>query len=172
MARTWLKNRTYGSTCTSCGVVLTLDNAKQRDPLSIFARCKDCINSGRRGRSEDARERERENERARWRRNYDAAVNMVAEAQGGKRCACCGEDFPMFMSLDHKNNNGGKERGHNRNGNGKFIRRILKGDLGDAQLLCTNCNFAKYRNGGVCPCKAHRRERENASALVWAGDVY
>lgn len=64
--------------------------------------------------------------------------------------ACCGETEPLFLSLDHVNNDGASHR--------KVIdRRKLYKWLArnhypsGFQVLCMNCNHGKFRNGGVCP---------------------
>ena len=78
-----------------------------------------------------------------------------------KKCACCGETEPLFLSVDHINNDGYKERERSSKGN------ILLGVIGRLQLikaqrfpkdkyqiLCMNCNTGKHRNNGICPHKA------------------
>lgn len=73
----------------------------------------------------------------------------------GNKCVCCGEDNPLFLTVDHKN------------GNGRRYRKILKVSSGtgyygwiirhnfpnNLQLMCFNCNCGRYRNGGICPHK-------------------
>ena len=71
---------------------------------------------------------------------------MVA-ALGGK-CRCCGETEPVFLTLDHVQNDGHKDR--------KLARHLLmarveaEGFPPDRyQILCWNCNAAKAMGG--CP---------------------
>jgi 5-methylcytosine-specific restriction endonuclease McrA len=68
----------------------------------------------------------------------------------GSKCACCGEHNFLFLTLDHKDNDGASHR--------KYINRktlyewVYKNGYQDnLQLLCWNCNLGKYHNGGVCP---------------------
>ena len=73
----------------------------------------------------------------------------------GNKCTCCGEAEPTFLELDHIHNDGAKDR---QNGNGwgvKLLGRLKKmGWPTDSyQLLCSNCNQGKQRNGGICPHK-------------------
>jgi hypothetical protein len=70
----------------------------------------------------------------------------------GNKCACCGEDNIKFLSIDHVNNDGYKER-KGKGGSSDFIhRKIIKNNFPDTyQLLCFNCNLGKARNNGVCP---------------------
>ena len=69
----------------------------------------------------------------------------------GNKCACCGESEPLFLEIDHVNNDGFKDS-----------RRIIQiyswirrnNYPASFQILCCNCNRGKYKNGGVCPHKS------------------
>lgn len=82
----------------------------------------------------------------------------------GRWCACCGEDNPLFLSIDHVNGRTEAdfhpitEFRHSTTGNkrprtgvhaAKQARR--EGYPDTYQVLCFNCNCGKNRNGGVCP---------------------
>jgi hypothetical protein len=92
---------------------------------------------------------------------YFKAFQLVKErtcwlevlAHFGHRCACCGESEPKFLSIDHVNNDGHKQRKTRRAGGyAALIRRVKReGWPSDLQLLCFNCNLGKARNGGICP---------------------
>jgi hypothetical protein len=79
---------------------------------------------------------------------------QVFEAYGGFKCACCGETEPLFLSIDHIDNNGSEMRRngiHGRSGT-QFYQWLRKNGFPDGfQVLCMNCNVGKHRNGGVCP---------------------
>jgi len=79
------------------------------------------------------------------------------EHYGGMICACCGETEPMFLSLDHVNNDGYLRRKYGKaTPSGSFYGFLRKTGYPDGfQVLCMNCNFGKARNGGVCP---HHKE--------------
>jgi hypothetical protein len=81
--------------------------------------------------------------------------DQVFEAYGGKRCACCGETEPLFLSIDHVNNDGAahrKEIGEAGRGGMKVYRWLIKNGFPPGfQVLCMNCNCGKARNNGVCP---------------------
>jgi hypothetical protein len=70
------------------------------------------------------------------------------------KCACCGLENPKYLELDHKNNDGKKER-EKMPGirGGRFIlwvwtQWILTGEKReDLQVLCANCHVAKLRGG-------------------------
>jgi len=83
--------------------------------------------------------------------------SKVIEKYGGK-CACCGETQLLFLSMDHKNNDGAIEmiktywrrRSLSLDWYRKLIRDPLRNDL---QVLCFNCNMGKQMNCGTCPHK-------------------
>lgn len=74
----------------------------------------------------------------------------------GNRCACCGEDGAIFLAIDHIGGGGSRHRkslGAMGSNFYKWLRRekFPKG----YQTLCSNCNWAKHANGGVCPHKVN-----------------
>jgi len=81
------------------------------------------------------------------------------EHYGGAKCACCSESEPAFLSLDHKNNDGVKQRllmGGRRDWGGHHLARKLRilGYPDGYQVLCMNCNMGRRKNNGVCPHKS------------------
>ncbi len=81
-----------------------------------------------------------------WHKPY---LKMVFDHYG-RKCACCGETEPMFLTIDHVNNDGNVERKAIRsNALPKHI--VDSGFPKSYQILCYNCNCGKHRNGGVCP---------------------
>ena len=74
----------------------------------------------------------------------------------GNKCVCCGEKNPLFLTLDHINNDGGEQK-RKLGSQGKGVnfygwaRKV--GYPEDLQLLCFNCNCGKGRNKGICPHK-------------------
>jgi hypothetical protein len=75
----------------------------------------------------------------------------VVVAYGGK-CVCCSERIEMLLTIDHKLNNGARERRRMSYNAFRFYRKIVREGFPDIyQLLCWNCNYGKFRNGGLCP---------------------
>jgi hypothetical protein len=96
--------------------------------------------------------------RGRQRRQNRKAEAM--EAYGGK-CACCGEDNLVFLTIDHIDGKGGEHRKAmqpkaQRSGGGDKTYRWLKanGYPEGFQCLCFNCNSGRAINGGICPHQA------------------
>jgi hypothetical protein len=69
------------------------------------------------------------------------------------KCSCCGEDNIKFLTIDHINNNGAKDRKKHRSTWAFFIW-IKKNNYPEGlQILCYNCNMGRAYNDGVCPHK-------------------
>jgi len=82
----------------------------------------------------------------RWTRR---AKEEVIAAYGGK-CACCGEDDPMLLAVDHVNGGGRADRAEK--GRGRVMYNKLKslGYPDGYRLLCYNCNMS-LGFFGYCP---------------------
>lgn len=88
------------------------------------------------------------------RRLQAACKSQVFAAYGGYTCKCCGEDEPMFLSIDHIDNNGAAERksGLYHGSGTAFYQWLRKNKFPSGyQVLCMNCQIGKHKNGGVCP---------------------
>lgn len=71
---------------------------------------------------------------------------------GGKSpaCACCGESIMDFLTLDHINGHGTKQRERIRRGGHSFCAYLrTRGYPPGFRVLCFNCNCA--RRLGPCP---------------------
>lgn len=82
---------------------------------------------------------------------------QVLNAYGGFKCNCCGESEPLFLTIDHVENDGAEMRknGVHSRGGTQFYQWLRKNGFPDGfQVLCMNCNLGKHRNGGVCPHKS------------------
>jgi hypothetical protein len=92
----------------------------------------------------------RERLNAAHRRHHAKLRAEIIEAYGGE-CACCGEDLPVFLTIDHVNGGGNQER---RQWGGTSLWRRLRreGFPPGYQVLCWNCNAAKHMLG-ACPCQ-------------------
>lgn len=83
----------------------------------------------------------------------------------GRTCACCGEDNQGFLTLDHIEGNGSKERRETGRSGVGFYHLLLRRGLPEGfQTLCFNCNCAKHRYG-VCP------HQQQVSALIESARV-
>lgn len=87
-----------------------------------------------------------------YRRKTQLTIKLHILNHYGGRCVCCGQDDYHFLSIDHKNDDGHKQRAqHGRSGVASFYYWIKKnGYPDDLQVLCYNCNMGKaiYK---ICP---------------------
>ena len=78
---------------------------------------------------------------------------MVFNAYGGYICKCCGESNSAFLVLDHVNGNGNKHRKEIGTSSTNLQLWLKKNNYPEGfQVLCYNCNNAKYYKG-ICPHK-------------------
>lgn len=85
---------------------------------------------------------------ARRMRIWRVKVREEMFAALGAICSCCGLQDRPFLSLDHINNDGWKERN---SGNGLRLAKQRGWDRTIYQILCYNCNLGRAYNGGICP---------------------
>lgn len=87
----------------------------------------------------------------------------------GWKCSCCGEDHPLFLTLDHVKNDGARARDQY---NEQQIYRLARREgwpKDRYQVLCMNCNFAKGHflecphKTGLTKDEAERTIREAAA---------
>jgi len=96
--------------------------------------------------------REQENKRKQEERLKLKIEAFTHYSYGKIACACCGETEINFLSLDHIENNGAKERRQFRRGGVLFYRLLRQKDYPTGyQVLCMNCNYGKRMNNGICP---------------------
>lgn len=104
-------------------------------------------NAAHRAWKQRNRERENATRKARYQR-----LRAEALATYGDKCAYCGETHPHFLSIDHKNGGGKRDRialGC-REGGVNWYKYLLDKHPDHVQILCHNCNMAKGHYG-VCP---------------------
>jgi len=85
-------------------------------------------------------------------RDYRISLKNDVYDHYGRYCKCCGELNELFLSVDHVNNDGNKERRGSGGHSTTLYTKIIKEGFPDTyQILCYNCNLGKSRNGGICP---------------------
>ena len=83
-------------------------------------------------------------------------ARRIVMARYGGKCVCCGETEDTFLTLDHKNHDGYKDRA---NHGLVWFHVIRKGFPVTFQILCFNCNCGREINGGICPHRTRERIR-------------
>jgi hypothetical protein len=70
----------------------------------------------------------------------------------GGECKCCHLTNLIFLVIDHIKGGGNQHRKTLIRGSGEFYKWIINNNFPpDFQVLCWNCNAAKYFNNGICP---------------------
>lgn len=131
------KYRENKNLCIYCG--LNSPNQSQKG-------CLDCLDKKVKSTNDySKRNREKINQ-------YNLLIKHIVIEKYGGCCACCGESQIMFLTIDHKNNDGSIERNRQPYNTHSFYMKLKKNDIrDDIQVLCFNCNLGKSINKGVCP---------------------
>jgi hypothetical protein len=136
-----------GKLCFSCNRQLPLSEFGKRPKrfLGIATWCKDCTNLkwSRAAATRGIREASRQL------RGKQKRKDEVYNAYGGYICRCCGETDPIFLTIDHVNNDGYVHRKQFKTDIYSWLR--TNGYPSGFQVLCWNCNRAKHYNNGICP---------------------
>lgn len=86
---------------------------------------------------------------AKTKENHKKNKEKVVNRYGGK-CSCCGENELDFLAIDHIDNNGNEHRKEVGSGT-RFASWLKRNNYPEGyQVLCHNCNFSKFINGGTC----------------------
>lgn len=118
---------------------------------------------------------------------YRLLVKHQVIEKYGNICACCGEDQVLFLTIDHKNNDGYQDRmstyGIKNPATTSFYLKLRRESIrDDLQVLCFNCNLGKSINNGICPHetinkkllpiydKRHDPQFDTRLKIVWPDD--
>jgi hypothetical protein len=100
------------------------------------------------------------------RRYYELKHIVFKHYSPNLNCACCGESHFGFLTLDHKNNDGGKHRrelGIRGRRADYMLKWIIKNNYPNMfQILCYNCNCSKA-HAKYCP---HELERQKQTETI------
>lgn len=120
-----------------------------RGPRSRYClKCKKAVNKAAR----DSWVRRNPEKVAEWRRESIRKIKQEVLAHYGGRCACCGEDNLLFLTIDHIDGNGTAHRKSvGRYGSTFYSWLRTHGLPLGFQVLCFNCNCGRQLNGGICP---------------------
>ena len=84
-----------------------------------------------------------------YNKKYHKAKSDIVLNAYGKICICCGEQNPLFLTIDHINNDGAAQRLSVGEGV-TFYNWLIKNNFPNTlQCLCFNCNCGRYRNKGI-----------------------
>jgi len=141
--------------CSRCGVWKSKKEfgktKKNKDGFKSF--CRSCHNNY----NSEWSKQHKEKVRPIVKKYYAKLKLSIFIAYGGNppKCACCGETHIEFLTLDHINGGGSKERNNRKQGSYGIYRRLKReGFPKGFRVLCMNCNWA-YGKWGYCP---HKKE--------------
>lgn len=173
-------------TCRKCGIIKPLKEFRQSKPGYRRRVCNECMDAAHSEWESDNHQRlldwrksyyqqnrdkqiaqakawseaNPEGHKHHGQRHYKRLKEQAFAAYGGYVCACCGEREPMFLSLDHiENDQCEYARELGRPHTGLFLVKWLERHnypAGIVQVLCHNCNQGKRLNGGVCPHQVNK----------------
>lgn len=124
--------------CTICGVEKPIQDFVYRAEHkggSYRGKCRDCFNA---------------RTRVMWANKRQQVFDHY-----GWVCKCCGEKTREFLTIDHINDDGHKDKnpnGSKKTGKELYLLVIKQGFPDKYQTLCMNCNFGKHLTLG-CPHK-------------------
>lgn len=136
--------------CTKCGKRKSIETSFHRElsgprPGYVMPECKQC----KKERYTEWLAKNRDYARCLKRKLREVLRKAVFEAYGNK-CACCGETNRYFLAIDHVNG-GGKQHRKITGWGVQFYRWVRDHNFPpDFQILCHNCNSAKYL-AKICP---------------------
>jgi len=144
-----------GSRCRPCRVRHRLRAFRYRRERIRQGLCPHCTSRIEPGRSRCKSCKKRTNWYLRERKKL---LRSRVLAWLGNKCRCCLESHPNFLNIDHIHNDGYVERRLGINLYSLYLRFERNGSLDRRryQLLCWNCNLAKYHYGR-CPHQAAKR---------------
>ena len=149
-----MPNHRTPDTCSGCQVELHDLNWFPGDRRKSKKMCKRCTTQAYKARRQENPQYWRDATRA---SNWKLRLGVLAAY--GNACQCCGETEQAFLTIDHVNNDGKQHRAAVRGGSNGVYRWLRdRGYPKDGfQLLCRNCNWAKYTEG-QCPHSIARQQ--------------
>ena len=139
------RNRIICSVCAKKASVISskyLQSIKINNPMKY----QEMINRSTRRRKERPIERKIHRSREETKLKLDIIYGY------GGQCTCCGEKEIIFLTIDHINGDGNQHRKQQKMKGAVFYRWLRKNNFPNGfQVLCRNCNWGKYANGGLCP---------------------
>lgn len=154
------KYRTDGfKACSKCGEVKPLEEFSQakRFAYNRNSWCKLCVNSYGRERRKNNPEVSKRAKESHYKSRIQVMLHYCKD--NILECACCGQNEPRFLCLDHIDGGGNAHRksigGSNRSAIWWWLKK--NGYPPGFQVLCHNCNMAKAFSG-ICPHEEARQK--------------
>lgn len=144
-----------GKLCPKCQELKEAEDftPRRRSPTGLSSWCKKCSTAGNQARRK-ANPLWHKAETKKHRVKLKAELLQIY----GNKCTCCGEAESDFLTLEHINEDGHKDRKES-GGQLRIMRRLRKAQIpiDGYTILCFNCNCAKAFFGS-CP---HQRRNND-----------
>lgn len=154
-------------TCNVCGETKPLESFPPSSDGYRKRTCSDCHAPLNRRRAAAHYEAHRDTRLSEFRKRYEDS-RVAVFVHYGNQCECCGEDEPLFLTIDHIGDDGHAFRtkpGGSRSHKNIYQWLARNGFPEGFRVLCLNCNQGRYRNGGICPhvTKVQRLSRKGVA---------
>ena len=142
--------------CPQCSINKSDNEFYRRPRGGLQSYCKSCLKICYRGYRREFQRKQRQNpkykarERIQQLERYrrDRKEMLMAYSRGTMQCACCGESEEDFLTLDHINGGGSKQKRELRGGSTRLMQILKKEKYPTGyQVLCMNCNLSKGKHG-------------------------
>lgn len=120
-------------------------NRTRRDGLCYW--CKKCAKTYREKHKEHLHKLQKRQRQS---------LKLEAITYYGGKCDCCGEAEPLFLTIDHINNDGASHRKKVIKHHRTYCWLKQNGYPIGFQVLCWNCNLGKQHNNSICPHQTYR----------------
>jgi hypothetical protein len=132
--------------------------ADKSKPDGLQWACKQCLSQCAKDRLEQepgkcrAQKRDHMQRKSRFYADKRRLDRTRVIAHYGGHCACCGEDRPEFLAIDHIDGGGNAHRRElGVRGGHEFVTWLIENDFPEGfRILCHNCNMAMGAYG-ICP---------------------
>jgi hypothetical protein len=132
--------------CLICGNVL-LDNIFDLHAMAGVAICQSCIIDKSPKRKTAKNEKINGSsllQRRVYQKKHSFSLKKKIINGYGDKCACCGENNLLFLTIDHINCDGAEERKSEGYNQDKFYNSLIDNNFPNQyQLLCYNCNLCR-----------------------------
>lgn len=150
--------------CGTCEQVKPLTEFNCRNKVRNWWKtwCRDCESAHFKVHYQKHASAMRERGKAYYRTHYLKYRDLIFQVLGNV-CACCGEDEPLFLTVDHINGDGKHQKTKTgQRWGGWSVWRTIRAEAEPKKrfrILCFNCNCGRERSADkVCPHQSQERK--------------
>jgi hypothetical protein len=155
---------TNTNNCVNCNALLNDNNWYLLHKFGNLHLCKDCcINNStvRKTAINETKKYRSLHQRRKDAKNNIRTLRLKLIVGYDSKCNCCGEDNPLFLTIDHINKDGFLDKKKFKNNMYKFYNYLIDNNFptDNYRLLCYNCNCSRGAYGQCYHelCKLHNK---------------